>query len=206
MGRRFQHLAQEGARFTLVNVAATVLALVLFNVLVHGVRGWFTGAMNTQPIPAYLVANTIGMVVSFLGARHFVYRQRKPTGPGGGAVNYAAVNLASFVIPVSCLWISRNLMHLDDALSDNISGNVVGAGLGTVFRFWAFRRFVFKVRKPAYRHGVPLNPHHLAFVGGFDSAAGASPEVGPDETELVEHQSQQRDADPDDVVGIPGHP
>ena len=32
---------------------------------------------------------------------------------------------------------------LDSALANNISGTFVGTALGTLFRFWAYRRFVF---------------------------------------------------------------
>jgi hypothetical protein len=28
-------------------------------------------------------------------------------------------------------------------LADNVSANLVGAALGTLFRFWSYRRFVF---------------------------------------------------------------
>jgi putative flippase GtrA len=202
VGRRLQRLAHEGAAFTAVNVVATVLALVLFNLLVHGVVGSFVGPMNQRPLSAYLIANSIAMVVSFLGTREFVYQHRKPMGPAGGFVNYAAVNLTSFVIPVSCLWISRNLMHLADPLSDNISGNLVGAGLGTLFRFWAFRRFVFKVDTPVFRNTSGVSPHHRTRRG----RRSAHPEVGPHEAELVEHQPQEWHADPDHIVRIPGHP
>lgn len=207
MGRRLNRLAHEGAAYTAVNVVATILALVLFNLLVHGVLGAFDGPMNDRPLSAYVLANSITMVVSFLGTREFVYQHRKPMGPAGGFVNYAAVNLTSFVIPVSCLWISRNLMHLADPLSDNISGNVVGAGLGTLFRFWAFRRFVFKVERPVFRRTLGVNPHRRVRSGhAVVDPASAQPEVGPHETELVEHQSQERHTDPDHIVRIPGHP
>jgi len=35
------------------------------------------------------------------------------------------------------------------ALADNISANVVGLGLGTLFRFWSYRKWVF----PEIDHG-----------------------------------------------------
>jgi hypothetical protein len=35
------------------------------------------------------------------------------------------------------------VLGLTDPLSDNIAANVVGLGLGTAARFWAFRRFIF---------------------------------------------------------------
>jgi hypothetical protein len=31
-----------------------------------------------------------------------------------------------------------------NALADNISANVIGLGLGTLFRFWSYRKFVFR--------------------------------------------------------------
>ena len=76
------------------------------------------------------------------------------------------VNLASFVIPMGCLWLTRNTMGWNNALADNISANVVGAGLGMVFRFWAFRRFVFKKQVLGGAGGV--------HVGAIRPGSGAS--------------------------------
>ena len=194
MGPRLRRLGGEAAKFSAVNVVATVVAIVLFNVFVHGVPALSRpGVLNTWPVTAWFVANVIGMGISFYGSRRFAFKHRRPSGPAGGALNYALVNLVSFAIPMSCLWVSRNLLVLDSALADNVSSNVVGAVLGMAFRFWAFRRWVFKRRK-----GAP----------GAAAASGAgagSPEVGPHEAELLEHQPQQRQADPDDVVGVAGH-
>ena len=41
-----------------------------------------------------------------------------------------AINLATMLIPMACLWISRNVLGLDDPLSDNLSANVIGLALG----------------------------------------------------------------------------
>jgi putative flippase GtrA len=46
-------------------------------------------------------------------------------------------------IAVGCLAISHYLLGLTSPLADNISANVVGLILGTAFRFWAYRTFVF---------------------------------------------------------------
>ena len=211
MGRKTR-LAAEGAKFTAVNIVATAVALVGFNLLTHGVIGWFAGPMNQRPLSAYVVANSVGMLISFFGIRHYVYKHRKPMGPGGGFVNYCAVNLASFVLPVACLWVTRNIFDWDSAVADNISGNIVGATLATLIRFWAFRVFVFRTDSPKFGKGAAADLHlshvhwrpgrHHAPVTGADSG----PEVGPDEAELFEHQSQQRQADADHVVRIPGEP
>lgn len=143
MNRGLRLISGEVARFSAVNVVATVVAVFLFNALVHGLKGWFAGPLNDHPISSYLLANSVGMFVSYFGSRHYAFRHRHAAGPGGGLPRYVAINLASFVIPVTCLWVTRHVLHWDSIYADNMSGNVVGALLGNAFRFWAFRRFVF---------------------------------------------------------------
>src|SRR5690349_9345752 len=111
--------------------------------------------MNGDPIPGYLVANSVGMFISFFGSRYYAFRHRHAAGPGGGLLNYVIINLASFVIPITCLFVSRNVFGWDSIYADNVSGNLVGALLGNAFRFWAFRRFVFTVRSPLVVEHVP---------------------------------------------------
>ena len=53
------------------------------------------------------------------------------------------INVASMLIPLGCLAVTRYVLGLDDPVSDNIAANVVGLALGTAARFWAFRRFIF---------------------------------------------------------------
>jgi hypothetical protein len=36
------------------------------------------------------------------------------------------------------------VLDLHSWLSDNIAANFIGLGLGTLFRFWSYRKFVFK--------------------------------------------------------------
>ena len=60
MGTRLRRLSLEVARFSAVNVVATAVALVLFNLLGHGLKGWFDGPLNGQVIYAYLLANSVG--------------------------------------------------------------------------------------------------------------------------------------------------
>ncbi|MCW2783824.1 MAG: GtrA family protein [Marmoricola sp.] len=155
-------------RFGAVNTAATLVAVVLFNALVHGFKGWFDGPMHGLPIPGYLVANSVGMFVSFYGSRYYAFRHRDAAGPGGGLLNYVVINLASFVIPVTCLFVSRNLFGWDTIYADNVSGNLVGAFLGAGFRFWAFRQFVFTVRSPLVVGYVPdpASPVPVAELSG----------------------------------------
>lgn len=65
MGRRLQRLAAEGAKFIAVGGVATLIALLLFNLLVHGFWGFRPGPMNDRPLTSYALANLVGMVVSY---------------------------------------------------------------------------------------------------------------------------------------------
>ncbi|MCW2856242.1 MAG: GtrA family protein [Marmoricola sp.] len=165
MGRRLRRITGEVARFSAVNIVATAIALVLFNALVHGITGWFAPPMNGNPITGYLLANSVGMFVSYYGARFYAFKHRQVEGVGNGLINYVVINLASFVIPITCLFVSRNVFGWDTIYADNLSGNVIGAILGNVFRFWAFRRFVFTGRSPLI----------LEHVAGSDASKGEHP-------------------------------
>ena len=147
MGRR-QRVLSEGGKFLAVGVVATLVALVLFNLLVHGPGfGSSPGPMNQQPLIAFAVANLIGMLVSYRGSRHWAFNNRQPVGPGNGRLGFYAINLVSLLIPLGCLAISRYVLELDGAMADNVAANVIGLALGFAFRFWASRRFVFRTPK-----------------------------------------------------------
>ena len=53
------------------------------------------------------------------------------------------LNGIAMLIALACLWFSHYLLGLTSALADNISANVVGLALGTLFRFWSYRKWVF---------------------------------------------------------------
>ena len=143
MGRRLRHLVSEVAKFLTVGGVATLVALVIFNALVHGLFGNPAGPMNRLPLEAFVIANLVGMVVSYRGSRSWAFRHREAVGPAGGRLSFLIINLVTMTIPLVCLAVSRYALELDSGFSDNMAANVIGLTLGTTARFWAFRRFVF---------------------------------------------------------------
>ena len=142
MGYRWQRFLSEGAKFLTVGGVATVVSFVLFNGLVHGYFGG-PGPMHEDPLVAFVIANLVGMVVSYRGSRSWAFRHREAVGVAGGRVSFIVINLVSMVIPLACLSFTRYVLGLTDPFADNISANVVGLGLGTLARFWAIQRFIF---------------------------------------------------------------
>lgn len=172
-------MGAEAAAYSLVNLVATGVAVVIFNLLAYGIKGLFEGILHAEVTWAYVIAHSIGMVVSYLGTRHFAFRHRHVRGPAGGFPLYAAITLASFAIPVSCLWFTRNVLEIATIYTDNLAGNVVGSLLASVARFWAFRKFVF-------RRTIGGQPaQHIA-----PSTLWGPPEVVPDESEFGEHHAK----------------
>lgn len=166
MGVRWRRLLAEAGRFLAVGGLATVVALVLFNLLLHGYGSSTLAVLADRPITAYLLANVVGMVVSYRGSRHWAFRDRPPVHADGGRTAFVVINVVTMALPVACLLVSRRLLGLDDPVSDNVAANVVGLVLGTVARFWLFRRFVF--RRPV---GLLQMHHHPDEVATHPSVA-----------------------------------
>jgi putative flippase GtrA len=159
MGNPWQRLIAEASRFLGVGLVATIVAIVLFNGLVHGFNTGGHAPLAERPILAYVLANAVGMGISYRGSRSWAFRERSPVHADGGRSAFVAVNLATMAIPVACLWVSRNILGLDDPFSDNISANVIGLVLGMLARFYLIRRFVF--REPVHLPHPHLPLPHL---------------------------------------------
>ena len=148
MGRRMHRLAGEAAKFLTVGGVATLVSFLIFNGLVHGYFGG-PGPMYDAPLVAFVIANSVGMLVSYRGSKSWAFRNREAVGPAGGRLAFFAINIVSMAIPLLCLAGSRYLLGLENPVSDNVSANVIGLGLGTLARFWAIRTWIFK--KPPTR-------------------------------------------------------
>lgn len=169
MGMRWRRLLTEAGRFLAVGGLATLVALFLFNFLVHGLSTSHRPWLGDHVYIAYVLANTVGMMVSYRGSRSWAFRDRPPRHADGGRAAFVAINLLTMLLPIGCLLISRKALGLDDPVSDNVSANVIGLFLGLVARFYLFRTLVF--RRPA---ALPHLPHgaHVALPHHGRSGAG----------------------------------
>jgi putative flippase GtrA len=154
----------EVGRFMVTGGLSTLVSFLTFNFLAHGLYLTSDPWLGSQPIAAFVLANLVGMVVSYQLSRHWTFRHRPPVHADGGRTAFFVINLVTMPLAIFCLWFSRHVLHLTDPLADNVAGNVVGALLGQAARFYLFRKYVF--RKPVTRsdleHPVALlGPAHL---------------------------------------------
>jgi len=140
---RLPHLAVEIGRFMVTGGLSTLVSVSLFNFLVHGLYLTSDPWLDTQPLTALVVANLVGMMVSYRLSRYWTFRHRQPVHADGGRTAFFLINVVTLPLAVGTLWFSRHVLGLTDPVADNLSGNVIGALIGQVARFYLFRTYVF---------------------------------------------------------------
>ncbi|WP_197087481.1 GtrA family protein [Micromonospora sp. HK10] len=138
---RFGHLIHEMSKFATVGGLAFLVDFALFNYL--------ASVRHVPPVAAKTIATVVAATVAFLGNRFWTWRHRQRSHPAREYALFFFFNGVGLGIAVGCLAVSRYGLGalwpgvFQTPLADNIASFVVGTGLGTLFRFWSYRRFVF---------------------------------------------------------------
>lgn len=127
-------------RFSVVGLLAFVVDVGLFNLLVHVGH---PAPLQHKPLTAKTISVVVATVVAYQLNREWTWKNRQRRGFWREYSLYFLLNGVGLALTLLPLAISRYLLDLDSALADNISANVIGLALGTLFRFWSYRRWVF---------------------------------------------------------------
>jgi putative flippase GtrA len=103
---------------------------------------------TVDPSYARIVAVALAMVVTYLGNRFFTWRGQGSSDRRREIGLFIIFNIIGLALSVATLVVSHDLLGLTSRLADNISANVVGLALGTLFRYWSYRTFVFGAAAP----------------------------------------------------------
>jgi putative flippase GtrA len=96
-----------------------------------------------DPSVAKSLAVVLAMVVTYIGNRAVTWRGQSSSGRHREVALFVLFNIIGLGFSVLTLAVSHDLLGLTSRLADNISANGIGLALGTAFRFWSYRRFVF---------------------------------------------------------------
>lgn len=141
-----RHLRGGGrllARFGIIGALAFVIDVGTFNLARH--------ALELAPLISKTIAVVLATTFAFAGNRSWTFGQRQRRHAGSAYLLFFAANGVALLISLTCLTISTYALGLDSALAENVSANVVGIGLGTLFRLWAYQRWVFPSHPSAER-------------------------------------------------------
>jgi putative flippase GtrA len=118
---RIRAVVHELAKFGTVGAAAFVVDISLFNLLLHT-----TG----KPLTAKILSTVVAATLAFFLNRAWSFRHRRRSSMRREFVLF-------------CLAVSHYVLGFESRIADNIAANGVGLVLGTTFRFWSYRRFVW---------------------------------------------------------------
>lgn len=137
---RARTLGHEVLRFGVVGGIGFVIDVLVFNLLRYGGD---PGLLHDKPLTAKGISVAVATVFTYLGNRHWTWSHRERSGATREMTLFFVLNGIGLLIAVTCLAFSHYVLDLRSPLADNISANVVGLGLGMLFRFWSYRTFVF---------------------------------------------------------------
>lgn len=136
----------ELVKFGFVGALAYVVDAGLFNLLLLGPGQ----VLGEQPVMAKVVSASVATLVAWMGNRYWTFSGTKRASRSRELAMFALVNVGGMGVAVLTLWVSHYVLGFTSPLADNVAANVVGVGLGTVFRYLCYRYVVFTgARQPS---------------------------------------------------------
>jgi len=130
-----RRLWREIAKFGAVGALGTIVNFGVSNLLWH--------LTSLQAVRANVIATVVAIGVNYLGFRYFTYRDRDKSARTKELTLFLAFSAVGLVIENGVLYAAIYGFGWDSSIERNVF-KVVGIGLGTLFRFWSYRTWVFK--------------------------------------------------------------
>lgn len=136
---------RELAKFLVVGGTAWVVDTGLFTVLSHTI-------LSQKVITAKIISILISTIVSYILNREWSFANRGGRERHHEAMLFFVINGLALGLNLVPLALSRYAFNIQVdngysqftvSVADFIAANVIGTLIGMVFRFWAYRRFVF---------------------------------------------------------------
>ena len=130
-------LWREVAKFGTVGAAAFVVDSLVF---------WWmmTGPLEGSNVKAKIVGGVVATLFSWVANRYWTFRDKRSSNKTRELVMFLIMNAIGLGIQAGCVAIAQYLMGVTDPTGLFIAGNVIGLFFGTVFRYFAYRFWVFK--------------------------------------------------------------
>jgi putative flippase GtrA len=145
---RWQKISGEFAKFGTIGVINAVINYTVFNALVLTI-------FTQSQLKANVVATVVAATASFFMNRHWTYRDRPRSALQREYLLFFIFNAVGLSIELGVLGLTKYGFGLTSLLALNI-GKTFGVALGTAFRFWAYRTFVFPA--PPRPSAAPAQP------------------------------------------------
>jgi putative flippase GtrA len=158
---RFRVLIHEAAKFGVVGAVGFVVSLGGADLLHFG--------LNVGKYKAVVVATVLATIVTFVGNRWWAFRHRERSGMGQETVLFFVFNAIGLAIQLASVAIVVDGIGLSGKIWYNLA-NLTGIGLGTLFRFWSYRKWVWKAGGGPEAVGLAADTE-LPSPGGYPADA-----------------------------------
>lgn len=146
---RFRVLIHEAAKFGVVGAFGFVVSLGGADVLHFD--------LNFGKYKAVVVATVLATIVTFCGNRWWAFRHRERTGMGRETVLFFVFNGVGLLIQLACVAVVVDGFNLQGSKIWYNLANLTGIALGTLFRFWSYRKWVWKAGAGPEAAGFPAD-------------------------------------------------
>jgi putative flippase GtrA len=131
---RARHLMPEFAKFCVIGGIGAVVDL--------GGTAVLYGTFHLGPLTSKAIAVSTACVVTYLGSRFWTFRNRENQPVPRELVLFIVLNGIGLFIAEVVIAVTAYAFGARDQVAYN-AASVIGTGLGTIFRFWAYRKWVF---------------------------------------------------------------
>jgi putative flippase GtrA len=138
--KRFMDLIPELAKFGVVGLIGSVIDL--------GGAAYLHGAEGIGPMFSKAISLIAATVVTYLGSRFWTFRHRVNQALLREGMLFVALNVVGLVIAEAVIAFVSYGLDLKHVLAYN-AASVVGTGLGTIFRYFSYKKWVFLADTPA---------------------------------------------------------
>jgi len=220
---RYRHLIPELLKFGVVGGIGAVIDL--------GGAAVLHGKFHVEGLEAKAISTTIATVVTYLGSRFWTFKHRENQALGRELALFIVLNVIGLLIAEAVIAIVTYGLGLHGQLEYN-AASVLGTGLATIFRYLAYRQWVFTApaSETALAPSAPevepfpdyppweLDPAYAAPAASAASSAGSSwaspasalateaPSWAPDEPSWTSAEPSWSSAEPSwGSTGSPAH-
>jgi putative flippase GtrA len=131
---RYRHLIPELLKFGVVGGIGAVIDL--------GGAAVLHGKYHVGPLESKAISTTIATIVTYLGSRFWTFKHRENQALGREATLFIVLNVVGLVIAEAVIALVTYGFGKHSQLEYN-AASVVGTGLATIFRYFAYRQWVF---------------------------------------------------------------
>jgi len=170
--KRVTDLIPELAKFGVVGAIGSVVDL--------GGAAYLHGAVGIGPMVSKALSLTAATILTYLGSRFWTFRHRVNQALLREGMLFVALNLVGLAIAEAVIAFVSYGLDMKHAIAYNLA-SLVGTGLGTIFRYFSYKKWVFLADTPA-----AAVASGEAAVSGLVDVAGTSEEEALDEEALLE--------------------